>query len=126
MAAPDPRHEIVVVPPGGGDMLGNVEFLARSADTPRFNLSIITVAPHRHGPELHSHDAEDDSFYVLEGELTMQTQDSEFPAPAGTFVLVPPHVEHTFSNRTAEPVRVLNVHAPAGFDLRLGLRPSDR
>jgi mannose-6-phosphate isomerase-like protein (cupin superfamily) len=126
MAAPDSRNEIVVVPPGRGDMLGNVEFLARTTDTPRFNLSIITVAPHRHGPELHSHDAEDDSFYVLEGELTMHTEDGEFPAPAGTFVLVPPHVEHTFSNRTAAPVRVLNVHAPAGFDLRIGLRPSDR
>jgi len=31
MAAPDPKKEIVVVPPGGGDMLGNVEFLARAS-----------------------------------------------------------------------------------------------
>ena len=126
MPAPTPKRKLVVVPPGGGDMLGNVEFLARSADTPHFNLSIITVAPHRHGPELHSHDDEDDSFYILEGELTMHTENGEFSAPAGTFVLVPPHVEHTFSNRTAEAVRVLNVHAPAGFDLRIGLSPSDR
>ena len=103
MGAPESRNEIVVVPPGGGDTLGNVEFLARSADTPRFNLSIIAVAPHRHGPELHSHDAEDDSFYVLEGELTMHTEDGEFRAPAGTFVLVPP----TWStpSRTARPSR---------------------
>ena len=35
------------------------------------------------------------------------------------FVLVQPGVEHTFANRTAEPVRVLNIHAPAGFDRRL-------
>ena len=40
-------------------------------------------------------------------------------APAGTFVLVPPGVTHTFANRTSEPVRMLNVHAPAGFDKRL-------
>lgn len=126
MAAPDRKSEIVLVPPGGGDMLGNVEFLARSADTPRFNVSIITVAPHRHGPELHSHDAEDDAFYILDGELTMHTEHGEFAAPAGTFVLVPPEVQHTFSNRTAEQVRVLNVHAPAGFDLRIGLSPSGR
>jgi len=126
VAAQDRRSEIVVVPPGGGDMLGNVEFLARSADTPHFNLSIITVAPRRHGPALHSHDGEADAFYILDGELTMHTEDSEFPAPAGTFVLVPPHVQHTFSNATGEPVRVLNVHAPAGFDLRIGLSPSDR
>jgi mannose-6-phosphate isomerase-like protein (cupin superfamily) len=40
-------------------------------------------------------------------------------APAGTFVLVPPGVEHTFENRTDQPVRIVNVHAPAGFDRRL-------
>jgi mannose-6-phosphate isomerase-like protein (cupin superfamily) len=40
-------------------------------------------------------------------------------AGAGTFVLVPPGVEHTFANRTERPVRMLNLHAPAGFDLRL-------
>ena len=45
--------------------------------------------------------------------------DDVVPAPAGTFVLVPPGVLHTFANRTATPVRVLNIHAPAGFDLRL-------
>jgi mannose-6-phosphate isomerase-like protein (cupin superfamily) len=36
-----------------------------------------------------------------------------------TFVLVPPGITHTFSNRGDLPVRMLNIHAPAGFDLRL-------
>lgn len=113
------HRRVRIVRPGEGDLFGNVEFLARSEDTPRFNLSIVTVQPHRDGPEIHVHDAEDDSFYVLEGELTMQTDEGEFPAPPGTFVLIPPGVPHTFSNRGDEPVRVLNVHAPAGFDRRL-------
>lgn len=60
----------IVVLPGQGHRVGNVEFLARSADTPRFNLGLITLQPHREGPELHVHKDEDDSFYVLEGELT--------------------------------------------------------
>jgi hypothetical protein len=30
---------LIVVPPGEGHLLGNVEFLARTIDTPRFNLS---------------------------------------------------------------------------------------
>jgi mannose-6-phosphate isomerase-like protein (cupin superfamily) len=34
-------------------------------------------------------------------------------------VLVPPGVRHTFANRTDSIARFLNVHAPAGFDLRL-------
>ena len=40
-------EHVVVVRPGDGRRVGNVEFLARSADTPRFNLAIITIQPHR-------------------------------------------------------------------------------
>jgi mannose-6-phosphate isomerase-like protein (cupin superfamily) len=115
----DPTAGLRVVRPGQGERFGNVEFLARSEDTPRFNVGIITVQPHKDGPELHVHQEEDDSFYVLEGELTIQTADGEFTAPAGTFVLVPPGVVHTFCNRGDEIARILNVHAPAGFDRRV-------
>jgi uncharacterized cupin superfamily protein len=109
----------VVVRPGEGYRVGNVEFLARSQDTPRFNLALITLGPHREGPPPHSHSAEDDSFYILEGELTLLLGDDEVVAGPGAFVLVPPGVTHTFANRSDTPVRMLNVHAPAGFDLRL-------
>jgi uncharacterized cupin superfamily protein len=109
----------IVVPPGEGKRVGNVEFLARSADTPRFNLALITLQPQREGPELHTHADEDDSFYVLEGELTFIADDDEVIAGPGTFLLVPPGIPHTFANRGEAIVRMLNVHAPAGFDLRL-------
>ena len=111
--------EAVVVRPGEGLRVGNVEFLALSEHTPRFNLSIITMAPHRHGPAAHVHDEEDDAFLVLDGEPTFLLGEEEIAAPAGTFVLVPPGVRHTFENRTDTPVRIANIHAPAGFDLRL-------
>ena len=109
----------VVVRPGEGHRVGNVEFLARSADTPRFNLAVITIQPHRDGPGLHAHETEDDAFYILEGELTFTVEGEEIAAGAGTFVLVPPHVQHSFANRADAVVRLINVHAPAGFDLRL-------
>jgi mannose-6-phosphate isomerase-like protein (cupin superfamily) len=113
-----PDHA-VIVPPGEGVRFGNVEFLGLSEHTPRLNVSVITMAPGREGPESHVHKDEDDVFYVLEGELTFKLPNGDVAAPAGTFVLVPPGVEHTFANRTATPVRVLNIHAPAGFDRRL-------
>ena len=109
----------VIVGPGDGHHVGNVEFLARSSDTPRFNLAIITIQPRRTGPPVHEHAAEDDAFYVLEGELTFTVDDEEVVAGPGTFVLVPPRVRHTFVNHTDAVVRFVNVHAPAGFDLRL-------
>ncbi|HEX2112538.1 MAG TPA: hypothetical protein VHF67_13405 [Gaiellaceae bacterium] len=54
----------VVVRPGGGHRVGNVEFLALSGHTPHFNLAVIEVRPHREGPDVDVHDHEDDSFYV--------------------------------------------------------------
>jgi mannose-6-phosphate isomerase-like protein (cupin superfamily) len=110
----------VVVPPGEGHVLGNVEFLARSADTPRFNFAIIEIAVGRE-LEAHIHEGEDDAFYILEGEMTFLLEDGEVGAGPGTFVLVPPGVEHAFRNDGEVPVRMLNIHAPAGFDRRIGL-----
>jgi len=101
--------------------VGNVEFLARTKDTQRFTCSIIDFAAGRE-LEPHVHADEDDSFYILEGELTFVLGGEEVIAPAGTFVLVPPGVEHGFRNDGAEPVRILNIHAPAGFDRRIGLQ----
>ena len=110
---------VVVVAPGEGHRVGNVEFLATSEDTPRFNLAVVTVKPHREGPEVHAHASEDDSFYVLEGELTFTVDGRDIVAGARTFVLVPPGVPHTFANHGDAVARFVNVHAPAGFDLRL-------
>jgi mannose-6-phosphate isomerase-like protein (cupin superfamily) len=112
-------ERVMIVPPGEGHRVGNVEFLARTKDTPRFNLSVITIQPQRDGPPLHQHAAEDDSFYMLDGELTFVVDGEEVVAGPGTFVLVPPEVPHTFANRGHVPARFVNVHAPAGFDLRL-------
>ena len=108
-----------MVAPGDGHRVGNVEFLARSVHTPRFNLGVITMAPGRHGPPIHEHSDEDDAFYVLDGELTFQVEGEEIVAVPGTFVLVPPGVLHTFANRGDTVARMLNIHAPAGFDVRL-------
>ena len=101
--------------------MGNVEFLARTADTPRFNFSIIDIEAGRELEE-HVHEAEDDAFYIVEGEMTFTFGGEEAAAPPGTFVLVPPGVRHGFRNDGSVPVRMLNIHAPAGFDRRIGLR----
>jgi mannose-6-phosphate isomerase-like protein (cupin superfamily) len=110
----------IVVPPGEGHRVGNVEFLARTVDTPRFTFGMIEFAPGRE-LEAHVHPDEDDAFYIVEGELTFILGDEVVAATPGTFVLVPPGVEHGFRNDGEHPVRMLNIHAPAGFDRRIGL-----
>ena len=110
----------IVVAPGQGHRVGNVEFLARTADTPRFTLGIIEIAPGRE-LDAHVHGSEDDAFYILEGEMTFTFGDEAAAAPPDTFVLVPPGVSHGFRNDGDVPVRMFNIHAPAGFDRRIGL-----
>ncbi len=55
-----PPHAIVVAP-GEGHRVGSVEFLARTADTPRFTFGIIDSAPGRE-IDVQVHDDEDDAF----------------------------------------------------------------
>jgi mannose-6-phosphate isomerase-like protein (cupin superfamily) len=112
--------QAIVVRAGEGHRVGNVEFLARTGDTPRFNLGIIEIAPGRE-LDAHVHAAEDDAFYILEGTMTFLLADDSVAAPPGTFVLIPPGVSHGFRNDSPAPVRMLNVHAPAGFDRRIGV-----
>ena len=115
-------RQVVVVGPGQGHRVGNVEFLARTEDTPFFNLSVIVLRPGQ-GVESHRHEAEDDSFLVLEGtlSLTVGDDDREVQAGPGTFVLVPSGTPHAIVNTGPGDVRFLNVHAPGGFDRRIGL-----
>ena len=111
----------IVVRPGEGHRVGNVEFLARTADTPRFTFGIIEIAAGR-VLDAHVHAEEDDAFYILEGEMTFTFGEREVQAPPGTFVLAPPDVMHGFRNDGDVPVRMLNIHAPGGFDRRIGLK----
>jgi mannose-6-phosphate isomerase-like protein (cupin superfamily) len=113
--------EPTIVAPGAGHRVGNVEFLARTADTPRFNFGMIEIQPGRE-LEAHTHDEEDDAFYIVDGEMTFLFGDRSEVAGPGTFVLVPPGVEHGFRNDGDSAVRMLNIHAPAGFDRRIGLQ----
>jgi mannose-6-phosphate isomerase-like protein (cupin superfamily) len=82
----------------------------------RFALTETTLGPGFPGPKPHLHRETLDMFFVLEGTLTMQLGEETLDLAAGSFVLVPPGTPHTFSNRTDQPVRLLNMDAPAGLE----------
>ena len=108
----------VVVPPGQGHRIGNVEFLARTADTPRFTFGIIEIAAGRM-LEAHVHDSEDDAFYILDGEMTFVIGE-EVAAPAG-------HVRpRAAGHRARLPQRRRRAGADAQHPRAGGLRPPDR
>lgn len=65
-------------------------------------------------PPLHVHHREDESFYVLEGALTMRCGDRVFDATAGAFVFLPRGVPHTFVVEGESPARMLTWMTPGG------------
>ena len=118
------NRQVVVVEPGQGDRVGNVEFLARTVDTPYFNLGVVRLEPGQ-GVDGHRHAGEDDSWLVLEGTLSVTVGDERrvLRAGPGTFVLVPEGTYHALANEGPEDVRFLNIHSPGGFDRRIGWQP---
>jgi quercetin dioxygenase-like cupin family protein len=66
-------------------------------------------------PPLHRHDF-DETFYILEGELTFQLEDDVFTRRAGELAFAPRGVAHTYANLSGAPARALLVITPAGFE----------
>jgi mannose-6-phosphate isomerase-like protein (cupin superfamily) len=116
-----PTSEAKVVEPGEGELLDlgpSRSTVKGGVDDGMGSLAVLesTVAAGFPGPVLHLHEQMVDSFYVREGTLTLQLDGQTVEAGAGTYALVPPGNPHTFSNRSEEPVSVLNLMAPAGFE----------
>jgi mannose-6-phosphate isomerase-like protein (cupin superfamily) len=78
-----------------------------------FGLLESWIAP-GFSPPLHVHHREDEAFYVLEGELTMQCGSRTFRATAGAFVFLPRDVPHTFVVEGDQPARMLTLLTPGG------------
>ena len=87
------------------------------SDTEELAVSESVYGPGERGPDLHVHREHTDAWLVLEGALTFRLRDDHgFEAPAGSLVIVPPHVAHGFSNEKETTARFLNLHAPScGF-----------
>ena len=68
------------------------------------------------GPPPHLHRREDETFYVLEGEITFQVGDERIVAGPGTFINMPIGNLHAFKNETDKTAKMLIFYAPAGLE----------
>ncbi|MEY4198446.1 MAG: Quercetin 2,3-dioxygenase [Verrucomicrobiota bacterium] len=59
------------------------------------------------GPPPHIHHREDESFFVLEGEITFQLAGKKVVAKAGSFIQGPRGIPHAFKNESTVPARML-------------------
>jgi quercetin dioxygenase-like cupin family protein len=98
-------------------VVGDVyRFLATGEDTDGRYAMFEACVPPGGGPPPHIHSREEESFYVLDGEITFQVGDERFVAKAGTFASMPVGSLHSFRNETDKLARMIISVAPAGLE----------
>ncbi len=122
MSSTDPLPAgVILLPPGEGRHYpcGPMQsvFLADGEETgDRYSVSIWWVDPAEPGPGAHSHEANEELFYVIEGTMTFLIGDRWIDAGKGCFVLAPGGMTHDFENRGSSRAGVLNFSIPGDFE----------
>jgi mannose-6-phosphate isomerase-like protein (cupin superfamily) len=107
-----------IMPPGAGERLtvrgSTLEFKAVGAGTAgAFSLHERHIPAGGRRPPAHVHPDRVEAFWVLDGEAEFELDGELTAAVAGSFVLVPGGVAHTFGATRERAARVLVLHAPA-------------
>jgi mannose-6-phosphate isomerase-like protein (cupin superfamily) len=100
------------------DFLGlGTRYLVRGDQTEgRFALIEHTIPPRALAAPVHTHQHEDEYSYVLSGRMGALVGEDEIEAGPGELVAKPRGVPHAFWNAGDEPVRLLELISPGGFD----------
>lgn len=86
-------------------------------DEPQLVMTWTRYEPGERGPDPHIHRKHADGFYIVEGEIEFGLGpggEHLVQAPAGSVVIAPPNVVHTFANESDARAVYLNFHAPNG------------
>jgi mannose-6-phosphate isomerase-like protein (cupin superfamily) len=110
----------VHVGPDEGQMLWVVGELITlkmvESDTDGAFALIEEVTPPQGGPPPHMHTREDETFYVLEGELEFVVGGRALSATAGSVVYGPRGIPHAFKNVGITPSRTAVFITPGGLE----------
>lgn len=113
------RHPIQRTPTEGRTIavVGDIyRFLATGEETDGKYAMFEAIVPPGGGPPPHIHSREEESFFILEGEITFQVGDEQIIAKAGTFANMPVGSLHSFKNTTDNVARMIISVAPAGLE----------
>jgi mannose-6-phosphate isomerase-like protein (cupin superfamily) len=109
--------DVSVVAPDGGEVIdlgpARMRILEDGTTTAhRLGIGEITLAPHSSGPPQHRHASHDEGFYVVSGTARFTVGTTDYDAPPGTMVMIPPGAPHTFANPGDQPLVLLNTFTP--------------
>lgn len=88
----------------------------RSEDTGGAYSVFEDLIPPGAGPVPHTHTREDETIFVLEGELRAWLDGKQYDVKTGDFVHMSRGVQHYFKNVSDKPVRALLTYTPGGFE----------
>jgi len=109
--------------PAGHDRLNENHSLGFSTISfkvlPRETAGTLFLIEHTHlrkggGPPLHVHYAQEEYFYVMEGEFLIQVGDQRIALHPGDSILGPRHIPHTFTVTSETLGHMLIAFTPAG------------
>jgi quercetin dioxygenase-like cupin family protein len=113
-------QQIIHVLPGEGQMrwvVGDlVTFKISGEDAAGAFTLGEEIIPPQGGPPPHTHTREDETFYVLEGELEFVVGGRTISAAAGSVVYGPRGIVHSFRNVGSTPSRMVVIITPAGLE----------
>lgn len=95
--------------------LGTLAVLRNPVGAPRTPVVMELTVPPGGSPPLHVHQALDDAFLLLDGEVVVRCGKETLVAKLGSYVVMPHGVEHTFRVTSPAPARMLLVHADDSF-----------
>jgi quercetin dioxygenase-like cupin family protein len=94
---------------------GRVTIKAGPDETGNAFSQLVMDEPRGSGTPIHIHHNEDETFYVLEGQVTMFSGDDRVDLEAGDFFFVPRGVVHAYLVRS-ERARMLVTISPSGTE----------
>ena len=80
-----------------------------------FDLVIGESPSGMQGPPPHFHNTYHEVFLVTEGEMEFMINGDVSVIKQGQSINLPPKTVHTFSNRSDETCKWINIHSPKGF-----------
>jgi quercetin dioxygenase-like cupin family protein len=98
---------------GPGD---HYTFLVTGEESGGAYFAMEALVPPGGGPPPHIHTREDETFYLLDGEIEFRLGDETITAGPGDFVNVPRGVVHCFTNTGTTTARMILTFTPAGIE----------
>ncbi len=68
------------------------------------------------GPPLHIHPEQDETHYILKGQLRYQIGEETFELKSGDCVYIPKGTSHTWINLHQQPARIIAILTPGGSE----------